>query len=58
MQVMFKTLAPAGPSIHETFNETVLHRLARLDVVPFDASLLTPFENGHAGEFGSVTPSE
>lgn len=38
----------------EAFDKSILHWLAWLDVMPVDAGLLAPFENGHAGEFGSV----
>lgn len=39
---------------NETFDESVLHRFAGLDVMPVDTSLLAPFENGHAGQFRPV----
>ena len=38
----------------ETLHEAVLLRLARRDVVPFDAVLLGPLKHGIAGELGAV----
>lgn len=38
----------------EAFHNSVLHRLAGCDVVPFDMSILTPFQDGRAGHFRAV----
>ena len=38
----------------EALHEAVLLRLARRDVVPFDAVVLGPLEHGISGELGSV----
>jgi len=38
----------------EAFAEAVLLRLARRDVVPGDASLLRPAQDGHRGQLGAV----
>lgn len=38
----------------EAFNETVLQRLSRRAVMPFDMCLLAPPENRHRGQFGAV----
>jgi hypothetical protein len=38
----------------EALNEAVLLRLARSDVMPLDAGVLAPGENGVTGQFGSV----
>ncbi len=42
----------------EAFNEAVLLRLSRRDVMPIDAGFLNPFEDRRAGELSAVTPSE
>jgi len=39
-QNLSKSLAPAGPSIHEALHERVLGRLAGDDIAPFDMVLL------------------
>lgn len=46
-QVLVEALV-AQPTV-ERLNEAVLHRLARCDVVPFDATFLLPRKN--CGEF-------
>ena len=38
----------------EGLDEAILLRLARVDVVPFDTVLVGPFQDGLAGELGSV----
>ena len=38
----------------EALDETVLHWFAGQDVMPIDTCPLTPFENGHTGQLGSV----
>jgi len=38
----------------ERFHEAVLLRLARSDVLPFDAGVLAPGQNGMTGQFGTV----
>ena len=42
----------------EALHEAVLLRLARRDVVPFDAVVLGTFEHGISGELGSVARRE
>ena len=42
----------------ETLDESVLLRLARIDVVPFDAVRVGPFQDGLAGELGSVVADD
>lgn len=54
MHITLKTLAPAGPSIHEALDERVLGRLARCDVVPFDIGLLAPPQDRHGGQLSAV----
>lgn len=54
MKITFKTLAPAGPSIHEAFHEGILHWFSRRDVMPFDAGILTPGQYGMGGHFRSI----
>ena len=46
----------AQPAV-EALDERVLHRLARLDVMPADA-VGRPPEHCHAGEFGSAVRGE
>ena len=43
----------AQPTV-ERFNEAVLHRFARRDVVPLDAALLLPLKNGVRRQLGAV----
>lgn len=38
----------------EAFHKAVLHRLAGCDVVPFDVSILTSFQDGRAGHFRAI----
>lgn len=57
MKITFKTLAPAGPSIHEAFDEAVLLGLARIDVVPRHRVLVGPFEDGATDEIRPVAPA-
>ena len=38
----------------EAFDERVLHRSARRDVVPINACILRPSQDGMAGQFGAV----
>ncbi len=40
----------------EAFDETVLLGLLWRDVMPINACILNPFEDGHADELGPVTP--
>ena len=42
----------------EAFDVAILLRLARVDVVPFDAVRVGPFQDGLAGELGSVARQE
>lgn len=58
MTIAIKTLAPAGPSINEAFNERVLHGLSWCDVVPINLAILLPFEDGVAGQFGAVVADD
>jgi hypothetical protein len=51
-QMLVETFV-AQPSI-KTLDEGVLGGLARCDVVPFDTAVLSPFEDGVAGHFGSI----
>ncbi len=51
-QVLIETLV-AQPAI-EAFDEGVLGGFARRDVMPFDAPVMGPFEDGVAGHLGSV----
>jgi hypothetical protein len=39
-KVLLKSLASAGPSIHEALDEGILHGLARRDIVPCDTALI------------------
>ena len=47
-QVLVEAFVPKPPV--EALDEGVLHRLARLDVVPLDAVILRPFQDGVRGE--------
>lgn len=38
----------------EALDEVVLHRLARLDVMPLDAALLRPAQDDRRGQLGAV----
>src|SRR4051812_43249941 len=38
----------------EAFHEAVLHGFPRRDVMPFDAAILLPSEDGIAGQLGTV----
>lgn len=51
-QIFVETFV-AQPSI-EALDEGVLGGLTRGNVVPFDTTVLGPFEDGMAGHFGSV----
>ena len=42
----------------EALDEAILHRFARRDVVPFDAALLLPSQDGVRRELGAVAPAE
>ena len=42
----------------EAFNEAILHRLARRDVVPVDLAVLLPFQDGVESQLRPITPSE
>lgn len=53
-EVLLKSLASAGPSIHEALDERILHGLARRDVMPADAALIGPGQDGVAGELAAV----
>jgi hypothetical protein len=46
--------AYVAPPANERFGEGILGRLARCDVVPFDAGLLAPAQDRRAGELGAV----
>src|SRR3954469_313094 len=41
-------------SANEAFDEAVLHRFARRDVVPLDLAILLPAQNGVRGQLGAV----
>lgn len=43
-QVLVETLVSQAPI--EAFDKAILHRFAWGDVVPFDATVLLPFEHG------------
>lgn len=47
-------LASAGPSVHETLDEAILHGLSRCDEVPIDGCVLAPSQLRIAGEFGAM----
>ncbi len=49
-----KHLAPAEPSVHEAFDEGVLDRLSRCDVVPFHLDLVRPLQDRVAGEVATI----
>ena len=51
-QMLIKAFVP-HPAI-EAFHEPVLHRLAGCAVVPINFTVLLPFQDGIAGQFGSV----
>lgn len=53
-KVLLKSLASAGPSIHEAFDEGILRRLAGRDVMPVDTALVGPCQDGVAGQFDAV----
>ncbi len=53
-KTLSKSLAPAGPSIHEALDETVLHRFPRRDEVPVDDCVLAPGEHDIAGELSAM----
>ncbi len=42
----------------EAFDETVLHRLARRDVMPIDLVLSTPLQDRVRGQFGVIARRE
>lgn len=42
----------------ERLDVSVLLRFAGVDIVPFDAVLVGPLQDGLAGELGSVAPTE
>lgn len=58
MKVTFKTLAPAGPSIHEAFDEGILLRLAGIDVMPGNVVLIGPLQDGPAGELRPIVTDD
>lgn len=51
-QMLIDTFIPE-PAV-EAFDKTVLHRLARRDVVQFDPAIPLPGQHGVRGQFGSV----
>ncbi|MEY9431269.1 hypothetical protein ABH975_006584 [Bradyrhizobium ottawaense] len=53
-KLLLKSLASARPSIHESLDEAVLHRLSRRDEVPVDDRVLAPGQHGVAGELGAM----
>jgi len=53
-KVLLKSLVSAGPSIHEALDKGILRGLAGRAVVPDDAALVRPRQDGVAGEFGAV----
>ncbi|QFT33925.1 hypothetical protein FIV00_25745 [Labrenzia sp. THAF82] len=55
-QRLVETLIPEATV--ETLDETILHRFSRCDVMPVDTCHLIPFEDRHAGQFGSVARRE
>jgi hypothetical protein len=54
-KVLLKSLASAGPSIHEALDEAILHGLARRNVVPCDAALIAPCQDDVAGEVAAMS---
>ena len=54
MIATIKTLAPAGPSIHEALHKAVLHGFVWSDVMPFDLEILLPLQDRIAGQFRPV----
>lgn len=42
----------------EAFDDGILLRLSRVDVMPLDIVVVCPFQDRPAGELGAVTPSE
>ena len=42
----------------EAFDERVLRRFSRRDVVPFDTAILGPLQHRHAGELGAVVADD
>jgi hypothetical protein len=53
-KVLLKSLASAGPSIHEALDEGVLGWLAGRNLVPLDPDLLAPAQNRHTGKLGAI----
>src|SRR5690606_30407719 len=51
-------LAPAGPSIHEAFDEGVLDRLAGRNVMLFHFGPIRPMQDCVTGELTAVAPTE
>jgi len=51
-QLFVEALVPQ--TADEGLGKSVLHRLARRDVVPFDAAILLPFQHGVGGEFSPI----
>lgn len=51
-QMLVEALVPQPPV--EALHEAVLHRLAGLDVMPFDAAFLLPYEHGVRGQLRAV----
>ena len=50
--ILVEAFVPQFPI--EAFNEAILLRLARRDVVPGDAGLVLPFQDRPAGQFRAV----
>ena len=55
-QMLVEALVPQ--SAVEALDEAILHRLARCDVVPFDAVLLLPSKDGVRRELGAVVADD
>ena len=54
----FLVQAFVAQAVVEAFDVAILLRLARVDVVPFDAVRVGPFQDGLAGELGSVVADD
>ncbi len=54
MKITLKTLAPAGPSIHEALDEGILGRISGRDVVPIDLSVIGKGQDRVRGELGPI----
>ena len=55
-QVLVKAFIPKAAI--EALDKAVLHRFPRRDVMPFDPTILLPFEDGVRGQLGPVARPE